>query len=162
MADTNPEEKFWDLIDDIQVAMLTAKRGDKLESRPMSAYVDRAERAIFFLTKLESEKTHEIEADEEVNLAFVDNDDRTYVSVTGHARVERNVEKQKQLWGPFAEAWMPEGPEAPSTGLIRVHPTEATYWDSPSSDALQLFRVAVSNITQTPPPGDEVKKVQFG
>ena len=162
MADTNSEEKFWALIEDIQVAMLTAKRGEKLESRPMSAYVDKGDRAIYFLTKIDSAKTHEIESDEEVNLAFVDNDDRTYVSVTGNARVERNPAKQKQLWGPFAEAWMPEGPEAPSTGLIVVRPTEATYWDSPSSDAVQLFRVAVANVTQSPPKGDEVKKVQLG
>lgn len=29
------------MIDDIRVAMLTTKLGDKLESRPMYAYLDR-------------------------------------------------------------------------------------------------------------------------
>lgn len=164
MADDtqHPESKLWDMIEDIQTAMLTAKRGDRLESRPMTAYVERDARAIWFLTEIDSEKTREIEEDEAVNLAFVDNDDRSYVSVTGTARVLRDVAKQKQLWNAFAEAWMPEGPEAPNVGLIRVAPVEATYWDSPSSTAVQLWRVAVANATQTPPSGDEVKKVSLG
>lgn len=163
MTDNNyPETKLWDMIDDIRVAMLTTQRGGKLESRPMHAYLDRDQRCLWFLTSLESEKTDEIAEGEAVNLAFVDRDDQNYVSMSGRARVVRDVQKQKELWNAFAEAWMPEGPEAPDVGLIRVDPIEATYWDSPSSKLAMLWDVAKANITQTPPRDSDVRKVNLG
>lgn len=157
-----PETKLWDMIEDIRVAMLTTLRGDKLESRPMHAYLDREARCLWFLTELGSEKTQEIAEGESVNLAFVDKDDHSYISLNGRARVLRDVEKQKQLWSPFAEAWMPQGPEAPEVGLIRVDAVEATYWDSPSSKLAMLWEVAKANVTQMPPDSSEVRKVNLG
>lgn len=156
-----PESKLWDMIEEMRTGMLTVKRVDRLESRPMTAYVDRNQRLIWFITELDTKKTDEIEQDEVVNIAFIDNDDRSFVSVSGNARVVRDVAKQKQLWNAFAEAWLPEGPEAPNVGLIRVEPTDATYWDSPSSTAAQLWRIAVANATQTPPKGDDIRKVNL-
>ena len=158
MDDTDATDKLWKMIDEIGVAMLTTEGPGGLESRPMSAYVDRDARAIWFLTKIDTAKTHEIADDAHVNLAFADTKANSFVSVTGTARVVRDVAKQKELWGPFAEAWMPEGPEAPTTAVIRVEPQHGTLWDSPGKLAT-LFRVGVANVTQTPPPGDEVKHV---
>lgn len=160
--DRYPEAKLWDMIKDIRIAMLTTKHGESLESRPMSAYSDRDERCIWFITPLDTEKTHEIADGEMVNLAFVDVDDENYVSLSGHARVVRDVAKQKELWNAFAEAWLPQGPEAPDVGLIRVDPTHATYWDSPSSKMAKMWEVAKANVTQTPPDNDEVRKVNLG
>jgi general stress protein 26 len=157
-----PEAKLWDMIEDIRVAMLTTKRGEQLESRPMSAYVDHGERCLWFITSLDSSKTDEIAEGEAVNLAFVDRDDQNYISVTGHARVVRDVAKQKQLWNAFAEAWMPEGPAAENVGLIRVDPVEATYWDAPSSRMVMAWKVAKANVTQTPPDAGEVRTVGLG
>lgn len=148
------EEKLWDLMDKIRIAMLTTRRGERLESRPMSAYVDRRERAVWFITPLDTEKTHEIGEGEPVNVAFVDTSDGNYISLEGHARVLRDPERQKALWNPYAEAWLPQGPEAPDVGLIRVDPSDATFWDSPSSSVVQAWRVAKANVTQTPPDSD--------
>lgn len=150
--------KFWEMIDDIRVAMLTTEGSDGLESRPMSAYVDKAANAIWFITKLESDKTNEIKDDAHVNLAFSDSKANKYVSVTGTARIVRDPAKAKELWNPFAEAWLPEGPDAPTTGLLHVTPTHGTMWDSPGKIAT-LFRVAAANITQSPPKNDQVTKV---
>ena len=98
MTDTRyPEAKLWEMIEDIRVAMLTTRRGDRLESRPMHAYVDPGENCLWFLTELGSEKTLEIAEGESVNLAFVDKDDQSYISVTGRARVVRDLAKQRQL-----------------------------------------------------------------
>ena len=163
MADDRyPEAKLWDMIADIRVAMLTTKRGDELESRPMHAYADRDARCLWFITPLDSAKAHEIESGEAVNVAFVDRDDNDYVSVTGHAHVVRDVDKQKELWSSFAEAWLPQGPDAPDVGLIRVDPIAATYWDSPSGKIAQLWEIAKANVTQRRPDSDEVRKVNLG
>jgi general stress protein 26 len=163
MTDTpHPEARLWDMIEDIRVAMLTTRSGDRLESRPMHAYVDLDQHCLWFLTELGSDKTLDIADGDPVNLAFVDKEDQNYISMTGHARVVRDVAKQRQLWNAFAQAWMPQGPEGDDVGLIRVDPIDATYWDSPSSRLVTLWDVAKANLTKNPPSSSEVRKVNLG
>lgn len=147
-------DKFWKLVDDIKTAMLTTRKDDTLPSRPMHAYCARGEGKIFFIIDMSSEKTHEIGEGDAVNLVFVDIAAQHYVSVTGTARVLRDPERQKAMWNPFAEAWLPQGPEAADVGLIEVTLDEAVYWDSPASKLVTLWKVAIANITQTPPSSD--------
>lgn len=160
MSDQTDTGKLWDMIEKIRVAMLTTSAGDALESRPMSAYLDREAQLIWFITRLDSAKAHEIAGGEAVNLAFADASGNRFVSVSGTAEVVRDIAKQKELWNPFAEAWMPEGPEAATTALIKVTPAHGTLWDAPGKLA-QLFAVARANITQTPPSGGTVAHVEM-
>lgn len=153
-------DKLWDTIKDIRTGMLTTQGADGLESRPMSASVDRDAGKLWFITRIDSSKTHEIADDAEVNVAFAAPNSNSWVSVTGSARVIRDAAKAKELWSPFAEAWMPEGPEAPTTALIEVNPRHATLWDEPNK-LVQLFQVAAANITQKPPSAGEVTHVNL-
>ena len=157
---TDDTTKLWDMMEHIRVAMLTTRAGDMLESRPMSAYVDRAEQLVWFITRIDSEKTHEIGAGDPVNLAFADTAGNSFVSVSATAEVVREVANQKAMWNAFAEAWMPVGPEAPTTGLIKVTPLHATLWDAPGKLA-QLFNVARANITQTPAHSGDVAHIDI-
>lgn len=158
MTDTTAEAKLWDLIEDIRSAMLTTETDHGLESRPMSAYVDKEAKLIWFLTRIDTPKIDEIRDDSRVNLAFADSGNNKFVSVSGTARIVRDPVKQKELWNPYAEAWLPEGPDAPTTALIRVDPEHGTAWDSPGKLA-QLFRVAKANVTQVPAADDRVTRV---
>ncbi len=151
-------DKLWDAIKDIRTGMLTTSGAKGLESRPMSASVDREGGRLWFITRIDSEKTSEIAENADVNVAFAAPNSNSWVSVTGTARVVRDAAKAKELWSPFAEAWMPEGPEAPTTALIEVTPQHATLWDEPNK-LVQLFQVAAANITQKPPTGGEVVHV---
>lgn len=160
MSDHSPDTQLWELMGKIRTAMLVTRHGDLLQSRPMSAYPDRDARRIFFITHMKTEKTHEIGAGDPVNLAFADTSAQDYISVEGHARVVQDVARQKKLWNAFAEAWLPQGPEAPDVGLIEVTPVHATYWNAPSNRLVELWKVGVANITQTP-PSSEVKSVDL-
>ena len=155
---TDDTTKFWDMIDHLRVAMMTTDTPNGLESRPMSAYIDKEAHTISFITSIDSGKTDELKDDAHVNLAFADSSANKYVSVTGTARVTRDPVRQKAMWNAFAEAWLPEGPEAPSVALIDVTPAHATIWDSPGKLAM-LVKVAKANITQTPPKDDNVTHV---
>lgn len=159
MTDTS-EQKLWKTIKDLRTAMLTTEGERGLESRPMATYLDEDSRTIRFITRIDSSKTDEIRDDAHVNLAYSDTNADTYVSVTGTARVTRDVAKQKELWNPFAEAWMPEGPEAPTTALIEVTPSHASIWDAPSK-LVKLFEVARANLTQTPATSGDVVHVEL-
>jgi general stress protein 26 len=152
------QEKLWDAIEAVRTGMLTTEGSDGLESRPMSASVERETSTLWFITRIDSAKTHEIADDAQVNVAFGDPKANNWVSVTGIARVVRDAAKAKELWSPFAEAWMPEGPEAPTTALIKVTPRHATVWDAPNK-LVQLFQVAAANVTQKPPSSGDVTHV---
>ena len=154
----NDTAKLWDALRDIRTGMLTTHGNDGLDSRPMSAKVEPETNSLWFITRIDSGKAGEIADDSDVNVAFADPGGNTWASVTGTARVVRDAAKAKALWSPFAEAWMPEGPEAPTTALIHVTPTRATLWDMPSK-LVQLFEVARANVTQTPPSGGTVTHV---
>ena len=156
---TTDTEKLWDAIEAIRTAMLTTVTADgSLDSRPMSAQLDRADRSLWFITSFDTGAAHEIADGAEVNVAFGDTGGRTWASVSGTARVVRDPVKAKALWSPFAEAWLPEGPEASNVALIHVTPSHGTLWDMPSK-LVQLFQVAKANVTQTPPDGGEVVHV---
>jgi general stress protein 26 len=43
-------DRAWDLMKKIGFAMLVTHDGDKLRARPMSAFLERKENAIYFLT----------------------------------------------------------------------------------------------------------------
>jgi len=151
----NEQDRVWDAIEDLRTGMLTTEGASGLESRPMSASVDRANGSLWFITRIDSSKTQEIADDAHVNVSFAGSS--KWVSLTGTARVVRDPAKARELWSPFAEAWMPEGPDAPTTALIHVNASHATLWDEPGKLA-QLVNVAVANITQKPPTsGDEVR-----
>ena len=138
--------------------MLTTEGHDGLESRPMATQVDRDTNTLWFITRIDSGKTSEIADDAQVNVSL--SGSSTWVSVTGTARVIRDAAKAKELWSPFAEAWMPEGPEAATTALIQVTPRHATLWDEPNK-LVNMFQVAAANITQKPPSSGEEVRIQF-
>lgn len=159
MSDT-PETKLWKTVKDIRTAMLTTEGERGLESRPMATYLDEDTRVIHFITRSDSGKIDDIQDDAKINLAYADTAADTYVSVTGTARVVRDVARQKELWNAFAEAWMPEGPEAATTALIEVRPQHATIWDTPGK-VRQLFEVARANLTQIPASSGDVTHVSL-
>ena len=73
MSDQNEQQKLWDKIKDVRVAMLTTVEDDgSLRSRPM--YTQQAEYSgeLWFFTADDSEKVDEIRRERDVNLAYVE------------------------------------------------------------------------------------------
>jgi general stress protein 26 len=85
MASDNPQnvDRAWDLMKKIGFAMLVTRDGEKLRARPMSAYLERENNAIYFLTDARHHKDDEIARNPGINLSFADAGDQKYVSVTG-------------------------------------------------------------------------------
>ena len=98
-------ERVWDLMKKIGFAMLVTRDGDKLRARPMSAYLERENNAVYFLTDARRHKDEEIARNPIVNLSFADAGDQKYVSVRGTAAVSNDRAKIKQLFTTSAKAW---------------------------------------------------------
>ena len=57
----NDIQRAWGLVKKIGFAMLATRDGDKLRAHPMSAYLERDENTIYFLTDARRHKDEEIE-----------------------------------------------------------------------------------------------------
>lgn len=127
------------LIHGIDMCMLTTVDKDgTLRSRPMSTQKDEFDGTLWFFTKVDSPKSHEIEAEHQVNLSYADPRRNHYVSVSGHATICLDRAKMKELWNPLYKAWFPDGLEDPEIALLRVEATKAEYWDVKSGMMVQL------------------------
>ena len=85
-------DRAWELMKKIGFVMLVTRDGDKLRARPMSAYIEREENAIYLLTDARRHKDDEIARNPSINLSFADASSQKYVSLTGTAAVSNDRE----------------------------------------------------------------------
>jgi general stress protein 26 len=140
---------------------LTTQHGGQLETRPMAPYVDRAAGVVRFITKLDSSKTGDIGSSGQVNIGYSHPDKNTYVSVSGTGTVGQDRAKLKELWNPWAEAWLPQGPDGADVALITVEPDTAVIWDSTSSKIVSAFEHLRAAITGGRPNVGTMDKVSL-
>lgn len=159
MAEQTAHDKLAELIDDIDVAMMTTREADgSMRSRPMMTQNERFEDDLWFFTRLDSAKVEELQMDPQVNLSYSAPSKQRYVSVSGEARVVRDRETMKRFWSPVHRAWFPGGLEDPQLCILRVRPTYAEYWDSPNSAVVHLFGMAKAVVSgEAYEPGENEK-----
>jgi len=154
-------EKVLDIIEDVQIAMMTTVDDQgNLVSRPMAALQVDEDGTIWFFTKRSSPKVDQIDNNENrVNLSFASVSDADYVSVSGRAQELNDRAKIDELWNPMAKAWFPEGKDDPDLVLLKVHTDMAEYWSANDSKMVRLFQQATAAITGNPPDMGENEKV---
>ncbi|WP_119678789.1 pyridoxamine 5'-phosphate oxidase family protein [Indioceanicola profundi] len=162
MAQTAKDGKFdklIEMIDGIDVAMMTSIDQGHLRSRPMWTLKDPDfAGTLYFFTRLSSHKIEELQSNPQVGLSYGNPSKQDYVSVSGHARLSRDPERMRRLWAEPMRTWFPEGLDDPDLGLLAVEIEMAEYWDSPSSAMVHLYGYAKAAITgQSPKPGDHGK-----
>ena len=150
-------ERVWELMKKIGFAMLVTRDGDKLRARPMSAYLERDENAIYFLTDARRHKDEEIARDPRVNLSFADAGSQKYVSLTGTAAVSNDRAKIKELFSTPAKAWW-DSAEDPNIRVLKITPDDAEFWDSPGS-VISYVKMAAAAVTGTRPEIGDNRKV---
>jgi general stress protein 26 len=151
MIQSTEAQKVKDLVKDIKMTMLTSISEDgSLHSRPMTLQEIDSEGNLWFFTSVDGEKSHEIEKEVHVNLAFSQPKDNTYVSVSGIAEVIQDRAKAEKLWSPVLKAWFPKGLEDPELALLKVSMETAEYWDAPNGTMVQLFGMVKAVLTGKP------------
>lgn len=141
-------------LDDIGTCMFTTvDSAQRLVSRPMSvSHIDDHHR-LWFFTPAGSEKIEDVLGDGHVNLAFVA--DKTWISVTGVAKVVDDTHKKQELKDLGAQAYFAQGAEDSEALLISVDPENAQYWEGPGK-AVALVKLVTSAASEgTPNMGDQ-------
>lgn len=135
----NDRKKLLELIETTKFAMFTTRGDDgALRSRPMTLLDDDPAGELAFLVARDTGLVADLEADDQVNLAFAEPKDNRFVSLSGRAEIDTDEATIKRLWKPAFRAWFPEGADADAMAVLRVHVESAAYWDAPASRMVQL------------------------
>ena len=144
-------EKLGELIDGIEVAMLTTHAADgSMVSRPLQTLeFDRSGELVFF-TSVSSRKVDELTANQDVNLAYAKPSKQIYVSVRGSARVDRDRATIDALWSPVQKIFFPRGKDDPDLVVLRVRVRDAAYWESAGNFIARALDFAHGMLSREP------------
>ena len=130
------------LIEDMRFCMLTTVDDENLMvARPMTPQQMCEDGALWFLTDPNSTKMQHLQL---MNVAFSDEPQSTYVSISGHGELVTDRARIESLWSNFARPWFPDGDESTNLGLLKFTPHVAEYWDAPNSKIVRMFATAIS------------------
>ena len=131
-----------ELIQDMSVCMLTTLDDEHLMvARPMSPQEMCGQGAIWFLTDPNTTKVQHLQV---MNLAFSNEAQGTYVSISGHGEIVKDRNRIDELWTMFARPWFSEGVDSSNLALLKFVPQLAEYWDAPHSKMVRMFAMAAS------------------
>ncbi len=151
-------DRVWDIIEKVGVTMLTTQFSGGLRARPVEARPERDAGLIWFVTDVRSGKEHEIEAEHDVCLVFIDAEAKAYLSITARAEVRHDHGKAAEIWKSTDNMWW-SGPDDPNVCVLRVRPVTAELWDGPANAAVAAFEFAKARITGAKPNLGENRKV---
>lgn len=132
------------LVRQMKIGMLTTIEPDgSLRSRPLETVEIDREGRLWFFTQAHSPKSARAEAgDHQVNLSYADPRDEDFASISGTARVVRDVERMRELWTANLDRWFPRGLEDPDLALLEVRIDKAEYWDEPRNENVKIGTLA--------------------
>jgi general stress protein 26 len=160
-------EKFYDLIEDIEIAMMTTRRPDgHLCSRAM-ANQKRADGADFwFVTSDASAKLSHLAQDPHLNLSYYRESSKEWISVSGTATISRDRQKIRELYAQDWKAWFPdEGdsrhgtPEDLRMVLIGVQVHAAEFLEVNKPKPVVLYEIVKGWLTGSAPDVGEMHEL---
>jgi general stress protein 26 len=160
-------EQLYDMIDEIEIAMMTTRRSDgHLESRAMATQ-KRADGAdLWFVAGEGSGKLRDLEADPHVNLAYYKDRTREWISVSGLATLSRDRDKIRELYAPDWKIWFAEDGDPrhgtaddPRLVLIGVEIHGASFLEIDKPRPVVLYELAKGFLTGDAAELGEVHRV---
>lgn len=143
-------KKLWQLVENIDVTMLSSLDGNTIRSRPMMVIQNEYNGTLWFFTRLSSHKAQELKQHTEVGLSFCDIKNETFVSVSGTASLIQDKEKIQSLWNQMIELWFPEGKDSDDIALLAVNVHQAEYWDA-HNKVRQIFELVSAKVKSEQP-----------
>jgi general stress protein 26 len=159
--------KLYQMIDDLDTAMLTTRRPDgHLVSRAMANQKHAPGADLWFVTAEGSGKLDDLSNDPHINLAYYKDRTREWISVAGLAKVSRDRDTIRQLYASDWKAWFAdEGDprhgtaEDPRMVLIGVDVHSAVFLEVNKPQPIVLYEIAKGWITGTDPDIGKMHRV---
>jgi general stress protein 26 len=146
MTDQSSIQKVAELAKDIRIGMLTTIDAEgHLTARPMAQQEVEFDGDLWFFVEATSPTVVNLAANPNAGVTLTSND--TWISFSGKGVVVRDVDKARELWDSWVEAWLPQGPEDDSVVLIKFEAGAAEYWDTPGGRIASLISFAKAKVT---------------
>ncbi len=134
------------LVPEHRVAMLTTNApSGELHSRPTKTQEIDDEGRFWFIVSSEANWVAGLSADEPVNLGYTDDEDRTWVSVAGTARLLEDKARVDR----YRDRGDTSRIDDANVRLLQITPTTIEYWDAPSG-RLQAIAMKVARTIGSP------------
>ena len=153
---TQEHEVFWNIIADMPACMLVTTDDSVLRARPLAPFIEKESKTIQFVTDDDSAKVEELLKHRELCLTFADIKKMQFASVSGYARITEDRSLIDKLWGPYCEAFFPDGRD--SVAVITVKASQAEYWDNDKAKIVIGYEIAKSYFgSEGPDLGENAK-----
>lgn len=160
--------KLFEMIDELDTAMLTTRRSDgHLVSRAMANQKHAGGADLWFVTTEGTSKLDELAGDPHINLAYYKDRTREWVSVAGLGKISRDREVIRRIYAADWKAWFPEEgdprhgtPEDPRMVLIGVDVHSAVYLEVNQPQPVVLYEIAKGWLMGTAPKIGEVHTIE--
>lgn len=140
-------QKLKELLNGDRTCMMTKSLGQAgFQSKPMRLLKLENQGVLWLMTSIQRIDQSEWP----IHLAFSNEADNTYVSISGTAHCIQDREKIKELWSMACKPWFPDGPESSDIALIKVVPNNIEYWDGPSNAITKSASLLASVVAGKP------------
>jgi general stress protein 26 len=160
-------DKLYELIDDLEIAMMATRRPDgHLESRAMATQKRASGADLWFVTVDGSAKIRDLQSDPHINLSYYKDRTREWISVSGVATLSHDRDKIRELYEPDWKMWFNEEgdprhgtPDDPRMVLIGVTIHGAVFLEVNKPQPVVLYEMAKGWFTGTAPDVGEIRRV---
>jgi general stress protein 26 len=151
--------RFYDLVENIDTAMMTTRRADgHLRSRAMANQRRAGGADLWFVTAEGTAKLADLAHDSHVNLSYYRDSNREWVSVSGVGAISHDRGKIHELYAPDWKAWFPNAgdprhgsPDDPRMVLIGVTVHAAEFLEVDKPRPVLLFELVKGWLTGSEP-----------
>lgn len=141
-----------DLMREQRFVMLTCVSDDgTLHSHPMTPQRIEDDADAYFFIDLSGDQAHQLRANPEVNLAFVETG--SWLSVAGRVTFVEDGALIDELWSAETSAWFDGGKDDPSLGLLHFDAESAQYWGTPGGKLSAIATIVKAKVTGDRPSG---------
>ncbi|WP_375502280.1 pyridoxamine 5'-phosphate oxidase family protein [uncultured Jatrophihabitans sp.] len=146
MTDAEKAATLVELVKDIRIAMLTTVDDEgHLTARPMAQQDVQADGDLWFFVEKSSPTAANLVGRPQAGVALSSND--TWVSLSGTAEIVDDVARAKELWNPWVEAWLPQGPEDDSVALVHFRAEAGEYWETAGGRVASALSFVKAKVT---------------
>lgn len=148
--ETEQLEKLIEIIKDVDVVMLTSIAADgKLVARPMQTQELEYDGDLWFITKKDTDKYSEVEANPNVNISVVG---KSYASISGKAEFIDDRQRLEKHWNKIYEEIFDTDSNDPNLVMVKIEMDSAEYWDTGNRSGMlvNFFK----NLTKNNKPDD--------
>lgn len=153
------EHFLWDEIERRQVGMLMLVGGPPQHAQPMTAFVERDERQLWFFADANTDLVKNIGVGQKCMFIWQQRD--LHACISGRLTVQHDRDRMDRYWNAVVAAWHPAGRKDPALTLLAMACEDAQAWVSMAGPVKAVWEIAKANATRRTPDLGAATHLQF-